>query len=135
MIELKWSPDPNPTEASHKCYQGCLQTNERMGEASWLHVCVCVRMCFWLHRPFLPNPLPVLEYRMLLSFCTVLRRDKYEKHIELYWVETKTGGRKLSLICIYTNHFFKKIKFKNHLRSLHIKEKKTSSLGRRMQHE
>ena len=28
---------------------------------------------------------------------TMLRRDKYEKHIKLYWVETKMAGRMLTL--------------------------------------
>lgn len=30
----------------------------------------------------------------------VLRRDKYEKHVKIYWVETKIGGRKLLLNCM-----------------------------------
>ena len=30
-----------------------------------------------------------------------LRRDKYQKEIKLYWVETKQGGRKLILGCMH----------------------------------
>lgn len=33
--------------------------------------------------------------------ATHLRRDKYQKEIKLYWVETKQGGRKLSLGCMH----------------------------------
>lgn len=31
------------------------------------------------------------------SHGLILRRDKYEKHVKVYWVETKTAGRKLLL--------------------------------------
>ena len=37
-----------------------------------------------------------------------LRRDKYEKHVKLYWVETKQGGRKLFLGCKFLTRLFNK---------------------------
>ncbi|CAL1152822.1 unnamed protein product [Cladocopium goreaui] len=30
-----------------------------------------------------------------------IRRDRYEKHVKLYWVETKLGGKNLQLSCIH----------------------------------
>ncbi len=111
-----------------------------------LCVCMCLHVYVFGRIGFSSKTHAQSFSRISLSSCTILRRDKYEKHIELYWVETKTGGRKLSRVCSYksNNLFFLHVWFfwfwydcnsKNHLRSWHIKEKKTSSLGRRMQHE
>ena len=33
------------------------------------------------------------------AHLVLLRRDKYEKNVECFWVETKVGGRKLPLGC------------------------------------
>ena len=42
--------------------------------------------------PFLPA-----SGSVLLPNDDILRRDKYEKQVKLYWVELKIGGRKLML--------------------------------------
>ena len=55
-------------------------------------VCACVYV------------LDVSSFSFLREFERSIRRDKYEKHVKLYWVEKSLAGRKLMLngiICLY----------------------------------
>jgi hypothetical protein len=44
---------------------------------------------FYVAAIWWPSALPIKSWP---------RRDKYEKHIKLYWVETKLGGKALLLL-------------------------------------
>ena len=32
-----------------------------------------------------------------------VRRDRYEKHLQVYWVESQMAGRRLTFVCIFVN--------------------------------
>ncbi len=77
-------------EVSHYCHQEWMQEKYWVDSVPSMHPkYVYHSLC--LHK-FFKSPSP-------LHFC--LRRDRYEKHLHVYWVESQMAGRRLTLSCIY----------------------------------
>ena len=92
-----------PHEASNQGHQSGCRANQRLGSVSWTafwmestSVSWVVIFWRWLHGPIIKMG-PSLRSMVNCILANLPRRDRYERNINVYWVEGNLRGKKLSL--------------------------------------